>query len=161
MKNGMYQVYYIKFRRVAESASPEGPIRLMKKPWDWIEVGRDSVENRFANPHVGSGNDWRPANRVADSQLWRNWHGCEIWGWTDAKFAEAAMDRLLKADVEGKLDDREYDSQTGRLIQQCRHEFCLCFAVVVYSRTDTLDPTPSFGEGHALHKKEAPVHSGA
>jgi hypothetical protein len=133
MRNGTHAVYVIEMRCVAQSdhGQPNGPIKPMKEPWAW---SRYNTFDAVMNPHVGTGNDWRPQNPKADKEWHDTRHACCEQGWYTLRFAIAALKRARKANDEGKGNHRD---GYGKCYQTARYEFRLVKKVVTYSKTET------------------------
>lgn len=135
MKPGIYTFYIIEFRTTHKSPWLKPKEKLQPIERDiWRECGRDSF-GRSINPHIGTGNDWRPKFKAADEDFHAVAQNTGHFGWTKLDSATRALTQLRKDDAEGM-----YDSRDGyqHLEQAVRHEFQIKRMEMTYNLTSSI-----------------------
>lgn len=119
MKDGNFTFYAIQFRVTHESPhlEPEGKLEPVEDK-NWQYTGKDSWGYSL-DPHIGTGNDWRPRNRTSSDELFNLKMATGYEGWHTFKYALAAFKRLKRDDANGKYDYTD----CGNKIRAVRHEF--------------------------------------
>lgn len=123
MENGQYTFFVIQHREIARSewAKPEDgiqPIPILSSA-DWNCCG-DDYWGRSTNPHIGTGNRWRPANQRANDEWFQCRSDTGMHGWFTFKYAVAALNRCREHDAKGWYNTF---GTYGTLEQVVRHEF--------------------------------------
>jgi hypothetical protein len=155
MKNGQYTFYTVQQRLRARTdwLKPLTPLILVPDQ-EWKGCG-DGYWGRSVNPHIGRGNNWRPANRAADTEWWNCYQATGIYGWFSLKYAIAALSRCRQHDNEGLYDICDI---YGDIEQVQRHEFRIVKIALTYQKTVeplTVDDCLDFviGDNRAIHQR--------
>ena len=136
MQDGEYVYFTIQFRTTHKTAwlKRGGPLEPVADP-QWGFVGSDSF-GFVAEPWAGSGNGYKPQFREAYEDTRSVWAktGASL-GWWSLKYATKAIQRLRKADAEGKFDYRDNYNQW---CQGIRHEYRL-IKMTVSQKTEVVE----------------------
>ena len=134
MINGTYTYYVIQQRQKAKGKWLKLESKLEVIPeedrGDFGNCGSD-YWGRSTNPKIGSGNDRRPKNKIADKQFYECYNATGQYGWWDLKYAVAALDQVTKDDEGGMYNSCD---GYGKLCQHIRHEFRVTKVTLVYKR---------------------------
>lgn len=128
IRNGIHTIFTLQHRVIARSPwlKPKEPV-IDEKSEDWFFCGEQFA--RSLNPHIGTGNDWRAANKKAECQWYDTQRATGVHGWYDANYAIKAIKRVRDDDDKGMYDTV---STYGQREQVVRHEFRIVQVVVNY-----------------------------
>lgn len=134
MTDGTYTYYTIQHRvthknKWCELDAPLEPVEKLDEfsfsSFDWM--------GQFAEPWVGSGNDYKPRYK-SHTELYGVWASTSFNGWWSKNNAFNALKRLHKASDAGKLD---YKDAYGNLCQRVRFQFRVV-KITVSQKTEIL-----------------------
>lgn len=133
MKNGQHTFYVIQHRVTAKGGwlKPDSKLVPVKKSDEWSLCGAD-YWGRSTNPHIGTGNNWRPANPTADKEFHQCNNDTDCYGWYTLKYAIAALKRCRQHDAEGMYNTM---STYGNLEQEVRHEFRIAKVQITFQKS--------------------------
>lgn len=132
MKPGIYTFYVIEQRVTHKSPwlKPKEKLSPVERE-GWTECGRD-YWGRSTNPHIGTGNDWRPKYKPADENYSVVRQNTGHYGWTQIEFAQRALAQLRKDDAAGMYDSRDGYQHHDQAV---RHEFQIKRMEMTYNLT--------------------------
>lgn len=120
MKDGSYIYYKIQHRTTHENEwlKPDSPLKPVTEEHYWASSSFDWM-GFVANPLTKRGG-YSPRYKKSDEQIRAVYSKTGSRGWWDLKHALKAVQRLQKADSEGKFDHKDtYQNHC----QEARHEF--------------------------------------
>lgn len=131
MEPGIYTIFCLQFRTTEKSPwlkPKEKRERVERDEWGWC--GRD-YWGRSTNPHIGTGNDWRPRNKAMSDDAAATFRATDHFGWTKREYANTALKTARKDDDAGMYDSRD---TYGHHEQSVRHEFRIVRLEITYNQ---------------------------
>ncbi len=138
MRDGEHVIYAVQVRITHESPwqQPKDKRIKCKSATDdkaWVFASFDYF-GRCWEPHIGTGNDWRPKTPKSHDELHDVQHMVGQSGYFKLEYGLRALKRLRKADDAGRFDTPGYD----RTCQAVRHEFRLV-KMTMSQKTEPVD----------------------